>query len=488
MQLSDNPVTPVLRKKAKAIRQYRIESLIREKNRENSLIFNLDDLKIDLTRNYITEDILNDLLNLAKKAKVYEKIQKLLDGKIINTSENLAVEHIGMRNPNRFNSKEWIRLERFVSKTRQENKFKSIINIGIGGSDLGPSAAAEAMKNYITGSNLHFVSNVDPTHISDILSSCDPASTLVVISSKSFNTVEVLENAKIAWKWLSDNDVQCQESMVAVTAFPQKAISWGISSDQIFEIPKSIGGRFSVWSSIGVSLLLGLGIKNFKKFLKGGYAMDQHFAKTPFEKNIPVLLALLRIWNRNFLEFRAHAILPYEFRLKKFISWVQQLEMESNGKGIDLQGSVLQMPAAPLIWGDVGTNWQHSFGQFLMQGVEINPVDMLFARNADLESSVDIERGHQHLLSNVLAQANVLALGSLGNLNAYKNCEGNRPSNLISWETTDPYTIGRLLALYEYITIVCGFIWNINSFDQWGVESGKILAKELMNSESLSFS
>ena len=216
--------------------------------------------------------------------------------------------------------------------------------------------------------------------------------------------------------------------------------------------------------------------------------MDQHFAKTPFEKNIPVLLALLRIWNRNFLEFRAHAILPYEFRLKKFISWVQQLEMESNGKGIDLQGSVLQMPAAPLIWGDVGTNWQHSFGQFLMQGVEINPVDMLFARNADLESSVDIERGHQHLLSNVLAQANVLALGSLGNLNAYKNCEGNRPSNLISWETTDPYTIGRLLALYEYITIVCGFIWNINSFDQWGVERGKILAKELMNSESLSFS
>jgi glucose-6-phosphate isomerase len=481
MQLSDNPITPVLRKKAKAIRQHRLESLIREKNRESSFIFNLDDLKIDLTRNYITEDILNDLLNLAKKANVSKKIQALLDGKIINASENLAVEHIGMRDPNRFTSNEWIRLERFVSKTRQKNKFKSIINIGIGGSELGLSAVAEIMKNHITGPNLHFVSNVDPIHISDILSSCDPASTLVVISSKSFNTVEVLENAKIVWKWLSDNGVQHQGSMVAVTAFPKKAISWGISSDQVFEIPKSIGGRFSVWSSIGLPLLIGLGIENFKKFLKGGYAMDQHFAETPFERNIPVLLALLRIWNRNFFEYGAHAILPYEPKLKKFISWVQQLEMESNGKGVDLQGSVLQMPAAPLIWGDVGTNWQHSFGQFLMQGIEINPVDILFARKPNLEGSLDIKRGHRYLLSNVLAQANVLAFGSLDNLNKYENCEGNRPSNLISWETTSPYAIGRLLALYEYITIVCGFIWDINSFDQWGVESGKKLAQELID-------
>jgi glucose-6-phosphate isomerase len=484
MQLSDNPITPVLRKKAKAIRQHRLESLIREKNRESSFVFNLDDLKIDLTRNYITEDILNDLLNLAKKANVSKKIQALLDGKIINASENLAVEHIGMRDPNRFTSNEWIRLERFVSKTRQKNKFKSIINIGIGGSELGLSAVAEIMKNHITGPNLHFVSNVDPIHISDILSSCVPASTLVVISSKSFNTVEVLENAKIVWKWLSDNGVQHQGSMVAVTAFPKKAISWGISSDQVFEVPKSIGGRFSVWSSIGLPLLIGLGIENFKKFLKGGYAMDQHFAETPFERNIPVLLALLRIWNRNFFEYGAHAILPYEPKLKKFISWAQQLEMESNGKGVDLQGLVLQMPAAPLIWGDVGTNWQHSFGQFLMQGIEINPVDILFARKPNLEGSLDIKRGRRYLLSNVLAQANVLAFGSLDNLNKYENCEGNRPSNLISWETTSPYAIGRLLALYEYITIVCGFIWDINSFDQWGVESGKKLAQELIDLDS----
>ena len=407
-----------------------------------------------------------------------------MDGKIINASENLAVEHIGMRDPNRFTSNEWIRLERFVSKTRQKNKFKSIINIGIGGSELGLSAVAEIMKNHITGPNLHFVSNVDPIHISDILSSCVPASTLVVISSKSFNTVEVLENAKIVWKWLSDNGVQHQGSMVAVTAFPKKAISWGISSDQVFEVPKSIGGRFSVWSSIGLPLLIGLGIENFKKFLKGGYAMDQHFAETPFERNIPVLLALLRIWNRNFFEYGAHAILPYEPKLKKFISWAQQLEMESNGKGVDLQGLVLQMPAAPLIWGDVGTNWQHSFGQFLMQGIEINPVDILFARKPNLEGSLDIKRGHRYLLSNVLAQANVLAFGSLDNLNKYENCEGNRPSNLISWETTSPYAIGRLLALYEYITIVCGFIWDINSFDQWGVESGKKLAQELIDVDS----
>ena len=245
--------------------------------------------------------------------------------------------------------------------------------------------------------------------------------------------------------------------------------------------------RFSVWSSFGLPLILGLGIENFKKFLEGGYAMDRHFAETPFEKNIPMLLALLRIWNRNFLECRAHAILPYEFGLKKFISWVQQLEMESNGKSVDLQGSALKMPAAPLIWGDMGSNWQHSFGQFLMQGVDINPVDILFTRRSDLESGpVDHKRSHQFLLSNVLAQANVLAFGSSDQLDAHKNCEGNRPSNLISWEVTSPYAIGRLFSLYEYITIVCGFIWDINSFDQWGVEGGKRLTQELMNSESVS--
>ena len=487
MQLSDNPITPILRKKAMAIREYSLESLIHKKNRKSSLIFSLDDLKIDLTRNHITEDILNDLLDLAGSANVSKKIQTLLDGKIINTSENLSVEHIGLRNPNRFTSQEWIRLERFVSKVRQGNRFKSIINIGIGGSDLGSSAAAEILKNYITELDLYFVSSVDLTHISEILSSCDPISTLVIISSKSFNTVEVLENAKIVQKWLLDSGVQYEKSMVAVTAFPKKAISWGISPDQVFEVSKSIGGRFSVWSSFGLPLILGLGIENFKKFLEGGYAMDRHFVETPFEKNIPMLLALLRIWNRNFLERRAHAILPYEFGLKKFISWVQQLEMESNGKSVDLQGSTLKMPAAPLIWGDMGSNWQHSFGQFLMQGVEINPVDILFTRRSDLESGpVDHKRSHQFLLSNVLAQANVLAFGSSDQLDAHKNCEGNRPSNLISWEVTSPYAIGRLFALYEYITIVCGFIWDINSFDQWGVEGGKRLAQELMNSESVS--
>ena len=487
MQLSDNPITPILRKKAMAIREYSLESLIHKKNRKSSLIFSLDDLKIDLTRNHITEDILNDLLDLAGSANVSKKIQTLLDGKIINTSENLSVEHIGLRNPNRFTSQEWIRLGRFVSKTRQGNRFKSIINIGIGGSDLGSSAAAEILKNYITGLDLYFVSSVDLTHISEILSSCDPTSTLVIISSKSFNTVEVLENAKIVQKWLLDSGVQYEKSMVAVTTFPKKAISWGISPDQVFEVSKSIGGRFSIWSSFGLPLILGLGMENFKNFLEGGYAMDRHFAETPFEKNIPMLLALLRIWNRNFLECRAHAILPYEFGLKKFISWVQQLEMESNGKSVDLQGSTLKMPAAPLIWGDMGSNWQHSFGQFLMQGVEINPVDILFTRRSDLESGpVDHKRSHQFLLSNVLAQANVLAFGSSDQLDAHKNCEGNRPSNLISWEVTSPYAIGRLFALYEYITIVCGFIWDINSFDQWGVEGGKRLAQELMNLESVS--
>ena len=263
--------------------------------------------------------------------------------------------------------------------------------------------------------------------------------------------------------------------------------SWGILPDKIFDLPLTVGGRFSVWSAIGLPLMLGIGVQNFKEFLRGGSARDEHFFSTPLEKNIPVLLGLLRVWNRNFLGYQTHAILPYEPRLKKFISWVQQLEMESNGKGVDLLGNILKLPAAPLIWGDTGTNWQHSFGQFLMQGIESNPVDILFAKKPDVRNSAKIVKAHQRLLSNVLAQANALALGSIDNLNMHKNCEGNRPSNLISWETTSPYAIGRLLALYEYITIVCGFIWNINSFDQWGVENGKKRAKELLNSESFNF-
>jgi glucose-6-phosphate isomerase len=487
MQLFDNPIKSTLLKKAEAIQQVSLESLLNDESREALFILNLNDLKIDCTRNHITEDIQSDLLDLAKSAKLPEKMQALSDGKKINTTENLAVEHMGQRDPIRFASEEWIRLESFVKDSREKNKFSSIINIGIGGSDLGPSAVAKIMKNYASGPDLYFVSHSDPIYLSDLLSICDPTSTLVVVSSKSFNTSEILENAKITRKWFVDQGVSYENAMIAVTAFPNKAISWGIMPDKIFDLPLTVGGRFSVWSAIGLPLMLGIGVQNFKEFLRGGSAMDKHFFSTPLEKNIPVLLGLLRVWNRNFLGYQTHAILTYEPRLRKFISWVQQLEMESNGKGVDLLGNILKLPAAPLIWGDTGTNWQHSVGQFLMQGIESNPVDILFARKLDVRNSAKIVKAHQRLLSNVLAQASALALGSIDNLNMHKNCEGNRPSNLISWETTSPYAIGRLFALYEYITIVCGFIWDINSFDQWGVENGKKRAKELLNLESFNF-
>ena len=269
MQLFDNPIKSTLLKKAEAIQQVSLESLLNDKSREASFILNLNDLKIDYTRNHITEDIQSDLLDLAKSAKLPEKMQALSDGKKINTTENLAVEHMGQRDPIRFASEEWIRLESFVKDSREKNKFSSIINIGIGGSDLGPSAVAKIMKNYASGPDLYFVSHSDPMYLSDLLSICDPTSTLVVVSSKSFNTSEVLENAKIAQKWFVDQDVSYENAMVAVTAFPTKAISWGIMPDKIFDLPLTVGGRFSVWSAIGLPLMLGIGVQNFKEFLRG---------------------------------------------------------------------------------------------------------------------------------------------------------------------------------------------------------------------------
>ena len=486
MQLSDNPITPILQKKVKALDGVNFALMKSEELNSSPFLCRFEDLKVDFTRACISEDILNDLIVLAENADVSTKIKMLFSGDKINSSESLAVEHPKQRNPERYHSDEWIYLENFVSNITTNQKFKSVISIGIGGSHLGTSAVCDILKNYTEDPYLHFVSNLDSTSIQNILSKCEPQSTLVIVSSKSFETIEVLRNADLVREWLKAGKTDYSKSMIAVTAYPEKAYDWGFSSEFIFNISKTIGGRFSVWSAVGLPLIFGLGIKRYKEFLNGGYAMDNHFQDSDLHKNIPVLLALLRVWNRNFRGYTAHALLPYEVGLKKFISWAQQLEMESNGKSVDKYGKQLDMPAAPLIWGDVGTNWQHSFGQFLMQGMEVCPIDFLFARNPlKDDQKMGYEKSHQINLSNLLGQANALALGCIDEVDPHKHCKGNRPSTLISWNESNPYAIGRLFALYEHITIACGFIWDINSFDQWGVQYGKSLALEYMNSTNI---
>ena len=272
--------------------------------------------------------------------------------------------------------------------------------------------------------------------------------------------------------------------MVAVTSSEEKAKKWGFKKSNIFHISENIGGRYSLWSSVGMSILCVLGEDNYKKFLNGAQIMDQHFVNEQIESNIPIILALLRIWNRNFLNRNNHCIVPYTDSLSKLPAWAQQLEMESNGKSVDVEGRPLQMPASPIIWGEVGTNAQHSFFQFLHQGLETTPVDILISRKPIKDTKYShIVSNHKHLVINAVAQAEALAIGSVDLANANKNFPGNRPSTIISWDENNPFSIGMLISLYENITIASGFLWNINSFDQWGVELGKSIANKISNDD-----
>ena len=331
----------------------------------------------------------------------------------------------------------------------------------------------QALKSFYKGPKVFYISNIDPINLIEIFEKCDPKTTLFIITSKSFGTLETLENAKIIHKWLTESNVSLNDAMVAVTSSEKKAKKWGFKKYNIFHISENIGGRYSLWSSVGMSILCGLGEDNYKKFLNGAQIMDQHFVNEEIESNIPIILALLRIWNRNFLNRNNHCIVPYTDSLSKLPAWAQQLEMESNGKSVDVEGQPLQMPASPIIWGEVGTNAQHSFFQFLHQGLETTPVDILIPRKPIKNTKFNhIVSNHKHLVINAVAQAEALAIGSVDLANANKNFPGNRPSTIISWDENNPFSIGMLISLYENITIASGFLWNINSFDQWGVELG----------------
>ncbi|MDR1057012.1 MAG: glucose-6-phosphate isomerase [Coxiellaceae bacterium] len=467
---------------------------------------------LDYSKNRITQDTMNLLFNLAAATKVTQYREEMFKGSEINVTEKRAVLHTALRNIDNTSTpegkliqKEFERIADCVHCVRDGKWYgcsgkaiTDIVNIGIGGSDLGPAMVVHALQPYITHIKIHFVSNLDATHFVETIKYLNPETTLFIIASKTFTTQETLTNAMSAKEWLLGKMPikadAIKNHFIAVTAKPERALEFGIYEDNIFPFWDWIGGRFSLWSAIGISIAFAIGVEKFRELLMGAHAMDEHFRNTPLQENMPVILALLSIWNINFLGANTQAIIPYDQYLSLFPAYLQQLEMESNGKRVHIDGSNVSYKTAPIIWGAAGTNSQHSFHQLLMQGTHITPVDFIIP----LHSHNPVGNHHLLLYANCLAQSQALMCGrdkaeiiselkeqnmfreEVMRLIPHKIISGNVPSNTIVLDKVEPLTLGALIALYEHKVFVEGVIWQINSFDQWGVELGKQMANKLV--------
>jgi len=476
----------------------------------------MDDILLDFSKNRINDETFKLLCELAKETGVEQWRDQMFAGKPINVSEFRPVLHTALRN--RSNEPVYVdgenvmpKINRVLAQLRYFTErirgghlrgysghvFKDIVNIGIGGSDLGPHVVCDSMKPYAQrGLNVHFVSNVDPTHLTEILKFVEPESTLFIISSKTFSTQETMLNAQSARDWfveLTGNDKAVSRHFVAVTTNKQVASDFGILEENMFEFWDWVGGRYSLWSAIGLPIALYLGMDHFEEMLEGAHAMDVHFKSTPMEKNLPMILALLGIWYNNFFDAQSHAVMAYNQYLRRLPAFLQQLDMESNGKTINREGKRVDYLTGPIIWGETGSNCQHAFFQLLHQGTKPVPADFLIPARS--KNPLGIQ--HSVLLSNYLAQTRALMKGKtedeakielegagvseevIADVLPHKIFEGNKPTNSIIFENLDPKTLGALLAMYEHKVFVQGIIWNINSFDQWGVEYGKQLASDI---------
>lgn len=464
-----------LTEEAAAIGSLHLRDLLADAGRSRGLVCELDDLRVDLSRHKIRAETLDLLLALAAETGLADKIEALFAGDPVNRSEGRPVVHMAQRAAARLEGEGYAVLAAFADDVR-DSDVEDVINIGIGGSDLGPAMVSAALASHADGPRVHYVSNVDPAHLHDVLKGCAPDSTLVIVTSKTFTTAETMRNAALARSWLDGRG----PGMVAVTAAPQVARDWGVDEDRVFDFDEGVGGRYSLWSSVGLPVMIDIGADRFARMLDGAAAMDEHFRTACFADNLPVLMGLMRVWNRNFLGHAAHGIMPYDQRLHLLPAWAQQLEMESNGKSVSIDGAPLAHATTPVIWGTAGTGCQHSFFQALHQGTDIVPLDILLPlRPTGLDLDGDWAASHKVLAANALAQAEALAVGSPNADEPHRHFAGDRPSSVISWDASTPYAIGRLLALYEHVTVVSGFVWGVNSFDQWGVELGKVMAKKV---------
>lgn len=443
----------------------------------------------DYSKHAITEDTLALLCDLAKVRGVEEIRNEMINGAPINRSENRAVLHMALRGSTQQNimidgenvsnyvqnSTECI--ENIVDHIRDNTQITDIVNIGIGGSDLGPRMVYKALKPYANGPNVHFISNIDAQALNERLEGLEPKNTALFITSKTFTTLETITNANTAKAWLLDSlsPAECSQHLFAITMNTERAMAFGVPTNHILPMRKWIGGRFSLWSTVGLSIAVSCGFKVFKELLDGAKEMDEHFIRAPIEKNIPIIMALLGIWYRNIKNLPAQAILPYSHDLRDFPRFVQQLDMESNGKSVTQDGNAASVHTGPIIFGEAGTNAQHAFMQLLHQSEDIVPADFIVFSKA----VHDRDEHHKHLFSNALAQSRALMEGAKNKEEPHKNFPGNRPSSTLLLDKLDAFHLGQLIALYEHKIFVQGAIWGINSFDQWGVELGKDIAREL---------
>ena len=464
---------------------------LRSPGRQKAFTFSFEDISLDITRQLISSNQLTKLKMLGKVIDIEDKKKELCEGSFLNITENRFVTHFLERNSNSLVDKVKS-YKSFISFLKQK-KIKNLINVGIGGSDLGIKMVYHALEYESKGPSLTNISNLDFTNLENTLKMKDIKETFFIFNSKSFSTEEVLVNLSFVKNLINNEGLDLNDHVVAVTSFPEKALEAGFKEHAIFKVHNGVGGRFSIWSHFGLGLVASLGIDTYEQLLAGAYKMDKHFLEEKLEMNLPYILGLTRIWNRNVLNLQNLAIVPYENSLKFFPNWFQQVEMESNGKSLDALGNELELPAAPLVFGEIGTESQHSFFQLLHQGIEKIPVEFLVpfqGNNLAGENKKGLEP-HSRLVVNAIAQAEALITGTQTHKEKYRNMTGNRPSTLISWDKTNAETLGKLLSLYENATIVCGLLWGINSFDQWGVELGKEISRNIYNGqkfEDLSFS
>ena len=474
-------------------------------------------LSLDFSKNRLTDDVFEALIALARSRKLEECREALFLGEKVNVTEQRPALHTALRNPGTDSividgvdviaevNATLARMDTFVQEVQNKSRtgytgkgFTDVVSIGIGGSFLGPKLVCEALQPYqAPGLRCHYVANIDGTEICEILAKVNPETTLFLVQSKSFGTRETLENSRVARTWFTErsgNEQAVASHFMAVTANQVAAQDFGIAPDNIFPMWDWVGGRYSLWSAIGLPVALTIGMDNFRALLAGAHAMDTHFREVPLEKNLPVIMAMLGVWYNNFWDAGTHAILPYDHYLRSLPDHLQQLDMESSGKRVNQQGDTLEYHSGPVIWGGVGANGQHAYHQLIHQGTRMVPADFIIP----LQTHNPVATHHADLFANCLGQSRAMMTGKsleeakaelaasgasaadIERLAPHKAIPGNQPSNTLIMEKVTPETVGALIALYEHRTFVQGVIWDIDSFDQWGVELGKKLGQDIL--------
>ena len=487
------------------------ELFAQESDRQQNLSISSDKIRLDFSKNRITSEVLEQLVELANEVELKDAINKYFEGETINATEGRAVLHTALRDFS--NSSVTVdgenvlpavkatqnQIKEFTEKVISGNwkgytgkEITDVVNIGIGGSDLGPDMVVQGLKYYKSRLNTHFVSNIDGDHVSEVIKNLNPETTLFVVVSKTFTTQETIGNAVTIKKWFLEtaSEADVAKHFVAVSTNLEAVADFGISSENVFTMWSWVGGRFSLWSAVGLSIALSVGYDNYKALLEGAHEMDQHFKNTDFKENIPVVLALLSVWYNNFYNAESQAILPYTQYLNTLPAYLQQAFMESNGKSVDRNGDKVDYQTGSIIWGAAGTNMQHAFMQLVHQGTKLIPCDFIGFE----KSLYGKEDHHQKLMANFYGQQEALAFGktteeaaqdlagneNLNTLLPFKIFDGNKPSNCITADKLSPNTLGNIIAMYEHKIFTEGILWNIYSFDQFGVELGKEMAKKLL--------